>query len=272
VEETLKIDAAITARLYAALEREGFPAAEVTTSQGKGPRGTTLLTARARSSYPGTGVQTVLVDAHGVSYGRNGERDLGAFLRDQGLLRELPSVTELVQLVDYMEFNGLLGLDATTPPVLTPSGGGLELRLVRRSLPAGAPEQVTLRVSADGTHQLKREATRASEPIPIDRATALIRALDAGNAVSITTAIRGIKQPSNAREYAALARAAVHPSEVVSCDALMAIGSTEEAAAALREALAGVAVARAKAVHSLATEMWGPAFAARLQPGTPNGR
>lgn len=272
MEETLKIDPAITARLYAALEREGFPAAEVTTSQGKGPCGTTLLTARARSSYPGTGVQTVLIDAQGRSYGRNGERDLGAFLRDRGLLREPPPVTALLQLVDYLEFNGMLGQDPASPPVLDTSGGGLELRFVRRSLPAGAPEQVTVRVSGDGTYQLKREAVRANEPTPIDRATALIRALDAGNAVAITTAIRGIKQPNNAREYAALARAAIHPSEVVSCDALMGIGSTDEAAAALREALAGVAAARAKAVLSLATEIWGTAFAGRLQPVTPTGR
>jgi len=109
-------------------------------------------------------------------------------------------------------------------------------------------------------------APPAPGPIPIDRATALTRALDAGDLAATMGAIQALAGgASSTRELSALARAATHRNDTVAVDALLAIGGTDASAAALKSALEALDEPRRAELTAMALEMRGPAFAALLR-------
>ncbi|HEX2571184.1 MAG TPA: hypothetical protein VH877_16625 [Polyangia bacterium] len=250
------------------LVRDGFAPATIRTRASAGPMSTILVVAAAEGAYPGTGVRTALVH-EGVVYGpRDGLADL---VRACGWLASPPDATTLAAVASAVLFDDQLQLDtdsAAEPATqLTAEPGGLSLTLTHRLFPSGARERMRIHIPASGRETVQRvdEDPADRAPIPIDRATALVRALDAQDLMATLDAIQGIEAPSQPREFEALARAALHPNDTVAADALVKLGASDGAAAALRRALATTDEARRRSVAAMVSELWGSAFAARLE-------
>lgn len=259
-------DAMANARkhLLAVLVADGFDVTAVDLREEAGPLGLRLLVAQARDAYPGTGMRAVLVDDAGVAYGKTADLGLADLARARGWLSTPPSAADLMGVVNAAAFDGLLALTPDAPALTKTGDGALELRFVRTAFPSGAREPMLVRVGTLGREEVRRlPAEGPGPPTPIDATTAFIRALDAGGAAEIALALAKLRAPFGPRELAAFARAAVIPNEDIATTALVTMGGSADALAAVREALAGAPDRRA-AVAGWVGELYGSAAAAGL--------
>ncbi|MEZ4269022.1 MAG: hypothetical protein R3F39_21905 [Myxococcota bacterium] len=251
-------------RLRAAVVADGFDAATVELREEAGPLGLQVLTAQARDAYPGTGFRAVVVDGAGVAYGKSAALGLADLARARGWLTAPPSAADLVRVANAAAFDGLLALTTDAPTLKKTDDGALELRFVRTAFPSGAREPMLLRIGSMGREEVQRlPAEGPGPPTPIDATTGFVRALDAGGAAEIALALSKVRPPFGPREFAAFARAAVIPNEDIATTALVTMGGSAEALAAVGEALAG-APDRREAVVGWVGELYGSAAAAGL--------
>jgi hypothetical protein len=264
---------AITDAKKALVERlvqDGFAQETLSTRTSDGPMNTVLVTAAAQGAYPGTGVRTALIH-DGVIYGPG--EGLAELVRACGWLVAPPEAMTLAAAASAVLFDNLLMIDTDTDAgsaaELTANSEGLCLTLVRRCFPSGARERMRIDIPARGREKVQQvdETPANKAPISIDRVTALVRALDASDLAATLDAIQELPTPSQPREFEALARAALHPNETVAADALLKLGASDGATAALRRALATTDATRRQCVTSMASELWGSEFAARLDGG-----
>lgn len=241
---------------------------ELVAGEEPGALGTTVVRVVVKDAYPGSGVARVVV-WNGKSYGVHGERDLADLARERGWLKKAPETAGFVKLVGDAQFEGLLAVDESTAPSLSAGKDGLVLSLVRRTFPSGAREPVRVTIGAKGPAQVSvgggaaptAEKSPAANPLADAQ-----RALESGSAVEKSAAINALAKSSDPAAKALLARATLLPAEQLAIDALQAIGSTPEAAAALRKAWSGLDAARRATLVQNATELHGPAFGALLKP------
>lgn len=250
------------------LVRDGFAPETIRTRTAAGPMSTILVTAAAEGAYPGTGVRTALIYKGGV-YGPG--EGLAELAHACGWLAAPPDATTFAEVAGAVLFDNLLQIDSDsddgTATQVTAERGGLCLTLVRRLFPSGARERMRIDIPAAGRETVQRIDDEPADrgPIPIDRATALVRALDAKDLMATLKAIQGIEVPSQPREFEALARAALHPNDTVAADALVKLGASDGAASALRRILATTDETRRQCVVGMLSELWGAAFVARLE-------
>jgi hypothetical protein len=261
---------AAEARVLGAVGEEAARAGKKPTlARRPGALGTTVVTAAIPDAYPGTGVACVVLDGS-LSYGRHGERDLADLARKKGWLKKAPPTDELVRLVNDAEFEGLLQIDDTTPPVATLSAAGLELRLQRRTFPSGAFESVRILLPPKSkalveVGQLAPAAGGTPAAPPQDPLAEAERALEHGSPAEQSAAITALSARRDARALALLAHATTLGNEQLTADAIVAIGASPEAAAALKKAWAPLDAARRQQLLQLAAEAHGAAFADRLR-------
>jgi hypothetical protein len=223
-------------------------------------------------AYPGTGQKCAILDG-GVAYGPLFEASLGALCRARGWLDDPPAAGVLAALVSYAHFGGLLVPDGepTVERSSVEGAAALSLRLVRHRLPAGGRELVHVRLAGGQPDTITIESpprTGPPAPTPIDHVAGLLRAVAAaaGNgSTELLGLVRKFPEPSSAREYAALAAAAVSLHPLISATAMLRLGDTEPAAHAIRDALAILGPELRASVLAVAADTHGPAFAARLR-------
>jgi hypothetical protein len=225
-----------------------------------GALGTTVVTAAVPDAYPGSGVACVVLEA-GLSYGRHGERNLADLARKKGWLKQAPPAADLVRLVSDAEFEGLLQVDDASPPAMTLSRAGLELKLVRRTFPSGAREPVRVLLPPKG-EAIVEVGQAAPSQDPLAEAE---RALEHGSPAEQSAAITTLSARRDARALALLAHATTLGNEQLTADAIVAIGPSPEAAAALKKAWAPLDATRRQQLLQLAAEAHGGAFADRLR-------
>ena len=225
-----------------------------------------MVTAAIPDAYPGTGVACVVLDGS-VSYGQHGERNLAELVRKKGWLKKAPPTADLVRLVNDAEFDGLLQVDDTTPPAVILSPAGLELKLVRRSFPSGARESVRVLMPPKGKALVEiGQATQATPAAPPGGPLAEAeRALEHGSPAERSAAITALSSRRDARALALLAHATTLGNEQLTADAIVAIGTSPEAAAALKKAWAPLDATRRQQLLQLAAEAHGAAFAEGLR-------
>jgi hypothetical protein len=251
-------------RLSALVVADGFDAAVVTAREQAAPQGLTAVIAQARDAYPGSGVRATLVDAEGRAYGIHGDASFADLVRARGWLSAPPSASELTQLANVALFEGLLALAADAPQLERTGDGALELRFVRTAFPSGAREPMALRVAADGREEVRRlPAEGPPAPTPIDATAGFLRALESGGSAEIALTLSKVPKPFGPREYAAFARAVVLPHEDIATTALVTMGGSPEALAAVGEALRGAPDRRSEVVGWVG-ELYGSAAAAGL--------
>lgn len=251
-------------RVAAALSSAGFAAAAVTTDRAPGPAGTTRVRGVAAGAYPGSGVSVALVRGGAVYGPRAGLAELARAL---GWLSSPPEPQVAAQVANDLLWDGLAGFDDAEPAQVGREGdGALRIDVVRRLFPSGARDAQRVIVPGMGEARVgpAPAVPEPGPPTPIDRAAALLIALDGGRLAETMAAMRAITPPMTARERTALARATASQNDQLQADGLMKLGPSDEAAEALRGALAGVGGQVAASVRAMAAELWGPAFAAKL--------
>lgn len=269
-EPTSGAAARATARLTGLLREEAQRAGkELVTGEEQGALGTTVVRVAIRDAYPGSGVARVVL-WKGRSYGVRGEHDLAELVRERGWLKHAPETAGFVRLVGDAQFDGLLAVDEAVPPTLQVGKGALSLSLVRRTFPSGAREPVKLAIFAHGPAVVTIAAGGGGQPASEPRAgegslASAARALESGSAVEKSAAIAALARSADPAARDLLARATTQPSEQLATDALMALGGSPAAAAALRKAWSGLDGTRRAALLRSAAELHGAAFAAELQ-------
>lgn len=228
--------AAARAHLADALVREGFAREAIRFNDDDGPFGTQAVLAQAEGAYPGTGVRAALVAADGTLYGSCFDNGIVAFTRAQGWFDALPDAGDVVTAIDLLALDGLLQLDEDSAPSITRTAEGLDVRFTRVAFPSGTQEPMLARITS--RFELRALPVPSSEPTPIDAATRLLRALDSDTGVAIMQAIPQIPASPSERDRAALARASLHTNENIAMAAMMKLGASAPALAALRDALA----------------------------------
>lgn len=237
-----------------------------------GALGTIVVAATIPGAYPGTGVACVVLEGN-LSYGRHGERNLANLARKKGWLQKAPPADDLARLVNDAEFEGLLQIDDASPPAVTLSEAGLELKLVRRGFlsgpgglsgpgrPSGTREPVRVLLPPQG-----KAIVEVGQAAPLqDPLTDVKRALEHGSPAERSAAIAALSGQRDARALALLAHATTLGNEQLAADALVALGASAAAATALKKAWAPLDATRREQLLQLAAEAHGAAFADRLR-------
>ncbi len=175
----------------AALEAE-FVGRRVRVTVSEGPLGTQVLRADPieQGLYPETRV--AVISTSGRVYGlKNG---LEKFLSER---QATPELADMVALCKLLVFNDQLVVSGTPTPTLTQEPRGLVLRLTSIDPLSGEPCPHEIIIPADGAVrvELDEAANRAlegAEAVPINKTTALQRALDSYDAMEILDAVTAL--------------------------------------------------------------------------------
>lgn len=262
-----------SARLEALLRDEAKRAGKpVVTGQDPGPLKTTVVRAAIQDAYPGSGVARVVV-WNGRTYGKRGERDLADLARERGWLKKAPDAAALARLVGDAQFDGLLAIDEAAAPAAATGKEGLSLSFTRRTFPGNAAEPVRVVIGSKGPAVITigggaapagGKAQPAKDAPAANPLADAARALESGGAAERSSAIAALGKSKDPGRFDLLARATLLPSEQLATDALVAIGGSPDAVAALRKAWAGIDAARRARLSATAGEVYGPAVAAEL--------
>ena len=231
-----------------------------------GPVGTRIVRARIDGAYPGTGVATILVTADGDSWGKRGERDVADLMRRLGWLKTAPAAKTFMAVLNQAEYDGMLLWNAETVRIeLQRSDPSLHVAFERRA--AFGPQRSPMKMRLKGAGELISEHRPLAETQPA-RATpteALKAALASDQALAIGTAITRLRGTTDPAGRALLAQTSTLANDTLAVAALDAVGTTDGAVTALRKAWSGLDSKRKAQLVAFATELHGPAFAAKLK-------
>ncbi|MFT5432448.1 MAG: hypothetical protein ACI9OJ_003147 [Myxococcota bacterium] len=215
------------------------------------PEGFEVVLADAvEGGYPGQSLAAVvLFDGHAYGSGLGSFAELLDAAADAG--RGL-SADETLQLLTWAHFGGNLIVDTAVAPTF----GDGKLEFAARDSMSGKRGHFVWRRSDQRVVGIEQ----APAATPITAGVGLQRALDGGDFSDIMAALAAIPIPATRDALPAVARACVHPSEVISGDAIDRIGESAEAAAALRSVLAGQPSAVRADVLELVDALIGEAF------------
>ncbi|MCC6621654.1 MAG: hypothetical protein IT385_10395 [Deltaproteobacteria bacterium] len=223
--------------------------------------GDDLVGWRARPADAPVGAEAralVASGAHGT-FARWLPRGLADLARAAGWLATPPSADVLAAAADHALMDGMLALDPDSAPSVSRDGDALVVCMTVHAFPSQALDLVEVRIPSDGPATWSRRAAPPPpEPIPIDAATGLERALAAGETLPIVYAVRALHVVGDDRARRALATAAMSPSEMVAAEALLKLASDPAARPFLREAWERVAPHRQAAARALAEALLGP--------------
>ncbi|MCB9785442.1 MAG: hypothetical protein H6744_02000 [Deltaproteobacteria bacterium] len=246
-------------RAHLATEAADRPIALRTTD---GPAGTKVVRGAIEGAYPGSGTRAVVVAPKGRVYGPRSATDLAALVRELGWLAKAPPAADLVVLADALLFDGSLAQAPKSKPAVALRGGTLVLDLTRVVFPSQAQQPVRVSIGAAGPAQV----TVAGKPVSVEVSPAeeLEAALASDDAAGMARGVQALRGSTDKRALAALARVSASDNEELGASALMAIGSSADAAAALEAAWSKLPAPKRDALKAMATELYGAEFSARL--------
>jgi hypothetical protein len=205
-------------------------------SESRGPGGFTVVRAALRGSYPGTGVAVALVSPGGRVYGKGTGNDLAELLDELGFDPSPPGARLLAELVALICFDGLVTVLDDSPPTASITGDGVRLEAVVRGALARRPDQLMVIIPDAGAPTIDRTPITAEAPAPIDRAVALERALDSGDAMAVQRALRAMSGTLTEREMTVIARVALEAGGPVADQARRRLGDGPAAQQAFERA------------------------------------
>lgn len=258
-QSTAVKDAEKRVRAYLATEAAGRT---VNAEVQDGPAGTKVVRAMIDGAYPGSGVRAALVSADAKVYGPRSPAGLADWVRAQGWLSSAPAAADLLRVSDVLLFDGLLATPPDPKPTVSRAAGALQLDFARVVFPSQAREAVRVTIGPAGPATL----TIAGKPVTVGISAAedLEAALASGDAAGMARGVQALAGTTDPRGRAALARVSAAGNESLAASALMAIGSSAEAAAALKSAWDKLKKPARDGLKAMAAELYGAGFAARL--------
>lgn len=205
-------------------------------SEKRGPGGFTVVRAALRGSYPGTGVAVALVSPGGRVYGKGTGNDLAELLDELGFDPGPKAARLLAELVALICFDGLVTVVDDPPPTASITADGVRLEAVVRGALARKPDQLVVIIPDTGAPTVDRKPIADEAPTPIDRAVALERALDSGDAMALQRALRAMSGTLTDREMTIIARVALEAGGQIADQARRRLGDGASAQQALERA------------------------------------
>jgi hypothetical protein len=246
-------------RAYLATEAAGRA---VTTQVHDGPAGTKIVRGVIEGAYPGSGVRAALVGADATVFGPRSPSGLADWARAQGWLVKAPAPADLLRVVSVLLFDDLLATQPEQQPSVVRDGGALRLDVKRTVFPSQSVEAVRVTIGAAGPATLSIGGEPVS--VSISAAEELEAALAMDDAAGMARGVQALTGTTDPRGRTALAQVSARGNESLAASALMAIGSSPEAAAALKSAWSKLEKPARDALKAMATELYGAPFAARL--------
>ncbi|MEZ4269019.1 MAG: hypothetical protein R3F39_21890 [Myxococcota bacterium] len=258
-QSTAVKDAEKRVRAYLAAEAAGRTVhAEVK----DGPAGSKVVRAMIDGAYPGSGVRAAWVSADAKVYGPRSPAGLADWVRAQGWLSAEPTAADLLLVVDVLLFDALLAVPPDAKPTVSRAAGALQLDATRVVFPSQARQAVRVVIGPAGPATVTIDGKPAQ--VGLSAAEDLEAALAADDAAGMARGVQALTGTTDPRGLAALARVSAAGNESLAASALMAIGSSAEAAAALKSAWVKLGKPARDGLKAMATELYGAEFAARL--------
>jgi hypothetical protein len=213
-------------------------------------------------AYPGSGVRAALVGRDAKVYGPRSPAGLADLARALGWLDTPPPAAELLRAADVLLFDAVLATPPGHAPRITRDAGALHLDVTRVVFPSQAEQPVRVTIPPAGPATVTIDGKPAA--VAISPVEDLEAALAMDDAAQMARGMAALTKPTDPRALAALAQVSARGQESLAATALIAIGSSPQAAAALKAAWAKLEKPARDSLRAMAAELYGAEFAARL--------